>query len=108
MLDIPINNPEILQSLNKFLWFYDEREGEVAQCRLWSNNEDRDHFTGDNHRDSIMSRGSIHNGYPESGKYYSFKSDNKGFLSSLVSTALDNCERAKTGTASSFARALSP
>ena len=71
MLDIPINNPEILETLDKFLWFYNEREGEVAQCRLWCNNEDRDHFTGDNHRDSIMSRGSIHNGYPENGKYYS-------------------------------------
>ena len=60
MLNIPINNPEILETLDKFLWFYNEREGEVAQCRLWCNNEDRDHFTGDNHRDSIMSRGSIH------------------------------------------------
>ena len=33
MLDIPINNPEILETLNKFLWFYDEREGEIAKCK---------------------------------------------------------------------------
>ena len=37
MLDIiPINNSEILETLNKFLWFYNEREGEVAQCKLFN------------------------------------------------------------------------
>ena len=90
MLDIPINNSEILETLDKFLWFYNEREGEVAQCRLWCNNEDRDHFTGDNHRDSIMSRSSIHDGYPESGKYYSFKTDNKGSGKSLTRKVIEH------------------
>ena len=69
MKDIPINNPEILETLNKWLWFYDEREGEIAKCKIYCYNEDRDHFTGDKHRDSIISRGSIHNGFPETGHY---------------------------------------
>ena len=90
MLDIPINNPEILETLNKFLWFYNEREGEVAQCKLWCNNEDRDHFTGDNHRDSIMSRGSIHNGYPENGMYYSFISNNKSSDKTLTRKVIEH------------------
>ena len=78
MLDIiPINNSEILETLNKFLWFYDEREKEIAKCELFHEGKDRDYFTGDKHRDSIMSRGSIHNGFPEKGKFYSFKTDNK-------------------------------
>ena len=78
MKDIPINNPEILETLDKFLWFYNEREGEVAQCRLWCNNKDRDHFTGDKYRDRVISRGSIHNGFPETGYYYSFKTNHEG------------------------------
>ena len=48
------------------------------------NNEDRDHFTGDKHRDSIMSRGSIHNGFPETGKFYSFKTNNKVLVGLLL------------------------
>ena len=72
MKDIPINNSEILETLNKFLWFYDEREGEVAKCKQYGQGADREHFIGDEYRDTIISRGSIHNGYPEKGRYYSF------------------------------------
>ena len=36
------------------------------------------------------------------------KSDNWGFLSSLCSTALDNCESATTGIDNSFAIAFNP
>ena len=85
MLDIiPINNSEILETLNKFLWFYDEREKEIAKCELFNEGKDRDYFTGDKHRDSIMSRGSIHDGFPEKGKFYSFKNDNKNTGGSLT------------------------
>ena len=51
----------------------------LQSVRLYCYNEDRDHFTGDKHRDSIMSRGSIHDGFPETGKFYSFKTNNKRF-----------------------------
>ena len=85
MLDIiPINNSEILETLNKFLWFYDEREKEIAKCVIFNEGKDRDYFTGDEHRDSIMSRGSIHDGFPEKGKFYSFKTDNKNTGGSLT------------------------
>ena len=85
MLDIiPINNSEILETLNKFLWFYDEREKEIAKCVIFDEGKDRDYFTGDKHRDSIMSRGSIHDGFPEAGKFYSFKTDNKNNGGSLT------------------------
>lgn len=90
MLDIPINNPEILQSLNKFLWFYDERNKEISKCRLWCNSKEREHYTGDKHRDSIMSRGSIHNGFPENGNYYSFKTDHKNSSKALTTKVIEN------------------
>ena len=90
MLDIPINNPEILQSLNKFLWFYDERNKEISKCRLWCNSKEREHYTGDKHRDSIMSRGSIHDGFPENGNYYSFKTDHKSAGKSLTTKVIEN------------------
>lgn len=90
MLDIPINNPEILQSLNKFLWFYDERNKEISKCRLWCNSKEREHYTGDKHRDSIMSRGSIHNGFPENGNYYSFKTDHENSSKALTTKVIEN------------------
>ena len=88
MKDIPINNPEILETLNKWLWFYDEREGEIAKCKIYCYNEDRDYFTGDKHRDSIMSRGSIHNGFPETGHYYSFKTNHEGSGKNLTTKVM--------------------
>ena len=90
MLDIPINNPEILQSLNKFLWFYDERNKEISKCRLWCNSKEREHYTGDKHRDSIMSRGSIHNGFPENGNYYSFRTDHENSSKALTTKVIEN------------------
>ena len=90
MLDIPINNPEILQSLNKFLWFYDERNKEISKCRLWCNSKEREHYTGDKHRDSIMSRGSIHNGFPENGNYYSLKTDHENSSKALTTKVIEN------------------
>ena len=88
MKDIPINNSEILETLNKFLWFYDERNQEVAKCRLWCNGKDRNHFTGDKHRDSVISRGSIHNGFPETGYYYSFKTNHQGSGKNLTTEVM--------------------
>jgi len=90
MLDIiPINNSEILETLNKFLWFYDEREKEIKKCVIFDEGKDRDYFTGDKHRDSIMSRGSIHDGFPEAGKFYSFKTDNKNTGGSLTRKTIE-------------------
>ena len=90
MLDIPINNSEILETLDKFLWFYDERNKEISKCRLWCNSKEREYYTGDKHRDTIMSRGSIHDGFPENGNYYSFKTENKNAGKSLTGKVIEN------------------
>ena len=89
MKDIPINNPDVLETLNKFLWFYDERNKEIRKCKMWCNNEDRKHFIGDEYRDTIMSRGSIHNGFPEKGRYYSFGTWASGRGASLTRKTIE-------------------
>ena len=75
MLDIPINNTDILESLNKFLWFYDNRNN--RDWKLWGRSKDRSHFIGDSHKETIISMGKRHNGFPESGHYYNFKPQNE-------------------------------
>ena len=45
MLDIPINNTDILESLNKFLWFYDNKNN--SDWKLWGRSKDRKHFIVD-------------------------------------------------------------
>ena len=75
MLDIPINNTDILESLNKFLWFYDNRNN--RDWKLWGKDKDRHHFVGDAHKDTIISMGRNHDGFPESGHYYNFKPQNE-------------------------------
>ena len=80
MLDIPINNTDILESLNKFLWFYNNRNN--CDWKLWGRNKDRHHFVGDIHKDTIINMGRNHDGFPESGNYYNFKphDENAKFL----------------------------
>ena len=71
MLDIPINNTDILESLNKFLWFYDNKNN--SDWKLWGKSKDRNHFIGNSHKETIISMGKNHDGYPESGHFYNFK-----------------------------------
>ena len=75
MLDVPINNTDILESLNKFLWFYDNKDN--CDWKLWGRSKERNHFIGDSHKETIISMGRRHNGYPESGHYYNFKPQNE-------------------------------
>jgi hypothetical protein len=82
MLDIPINNTDILESLDKWKWFYDNRNN--YDWKLWGRNKERHHFVGDSHKDTIISMGRNHDGFPERGHYYNFKphDDNAKFIPS--------------------------
>lgn len=71
MIDIPINNTDILESLDKWKWFYDNRNNRT--WKLWGKGKNRHHFVGDSHRDTIINMGRNHDGFPETGHYYNFK-----------------------------------
>lgn len=73
MLDIPINNTDILNSLNNFLWFYENRNNK--DWKVGGRSKYRNHFVGDSHKNTIINMGRNHDGYPESGYYYNFKAD---------------------------------
>ena len=73
MLDIPINNTDILNSLNNFLWFYENRNNK--DWKVGGRSKHRNHFVGDSHKNTIINMGRNHDGYPESGYYYNFKAD---------------------------------
>ena len=73
MKDIPINNQEVLDGLNNFLWMYDEREEIQKNFRLHSQGADKDYFTGDEYRDIIVKQDTQHEGYPDEGRNYNMK-----------------------------------
>ena len=45
MLDIPINNTDVLNSLNNFLWFYENRNNK--DWKVGGRSKHRHHFVGD-------------------------------------------------------------
>ena len=75
MLDIPINNTDILESLNKFLWFHDNRYYEG--WKVLGGSQHRHHYVGDSHKETIIGMGRKHDGFPESGHYYNFMAKDK-------------------------------
>jgi hypothetical protein len=75
MRNIPINNPDILDALNKFLWYYDNKDVVKKQLRLHGDPKDRSHFVGAKYRDEIIAQDERHEGFPDSVHSYSLKSD---------------------------------
>ena len=73
MRDIPINNPEVLDGLNNFLWMYKERDEIKKHHQLHSQECDIDWFTGEQYRDVIVKQDTKHEGYPEECRNYNMK-----------------------------------
>lgn len=75
MRDIPINNTEIMNALNKFLWYYDNRDLVQRNLVLHGNAERREHFVGAKYRDEIIAMDGRHEGFPDSVHAFALKAD---------------------------------
>ena len=73
MRDIPINNPEVLDGLNNFLWMYKERDEIAKHHQLHSQGRDIDWFTGEQYRDVIVKQDTKHEGFPDECRNYNMK-----------------------------------
>lgn len=75
MKDIPIKNPEVLEVLNKFLWFYDNKDIVAKNLRVHSDANKRSHFVGEKYRDEIIAMDDRHEGFPDECRGYGLKTD---------------------------------
>ena len=48
LIDVPINNEELLEVLNKFKWFFDERRNLENFVHVTCEGDKREDFIGDN------------------------------------------------------------
>jgi len=80
IIDVPINNSYILESLDDFLWYYENKDLVRENVRLHGNNADQNRFTEETYRDKIVKMAERHDGYPEDLHSYSLKRDRISFL----------------------------
>jgi len=75
MKNIPINNKELLEALNNFLWYYDNKDVVANTLRLNGETSDRQRWMSDLYRDEIVAMDLDHEGYPDYVRSYSLKGD---------------------------------
>jgi hypothetical protein len=86
MKDIPIRNKEFKKTLDKFLWFTQQKVYQaVGQSGASIDKTQAHYYTSEEYRDKIISLGATHDGFPDSMRGYSFqhtrmKLDPKGDL----------------------------
>ena len=80
MIDVPIKNKEVLSVLDRWLWYYDNREDLKKVVRLHGKSTERDFYVGKKHRDEIIAMDTNHEGFPDSVHGYSLKSDRIEFV----------------------------
>lgn len=80
MIDIPINNKDVKQALDNFLWYYNNREVLSKEVHLHGEAKDRSHWVGTKHRDEIIAQDTNHEGFPDAVHGYSLKSDRIQFV----------------------------
>lgn len=80
MKNVPIKNPDVMDALNKFLWYYDNRELVSKTLRLHGSALDRRHFVGSEYRDEIIAMDERHEGFPDNTHSYALKHDRIDFL----------------------------
>jgi len=73
MINVPIKNEELLDILNEWLWFYDNREDVEKYIKLKASDQLMSDWTSAEHRDFIITEGSKHEGYPECLRGYSLE-----------------------------------
>ena len=59
MIDVPINNEELIETLDKFLWFYKERENIDKYIRVTCEGDvgQKERWTTEKHLNEIMDQG---------------------------------------------------
>ena len=75
MRDIPINNPDVLDALNNFLWYYENRDIVARNLKLHGEAKDRKYFMSEKYRDEIIAQDTAHEGFPDAGHSYALKAD---------------------------------
>lgn len=80
VIDVPINNKYILESLDKFLWYYDNLDLIKQNLRLHGRADEQDKYTNSDYRDRIIRMAERHDGYPEECHSYALKVDRLAHL----------------------------
>ena len=80
MNNIPIKNKKILEALNNFLWYYDNKDIVAKNLKLHGKAEDRQYFVSDEYRDKIIHMDEKHDGFPECGHNWGLKCDDHQVL----------------------------
>ena len=75
MKDIPINNSHVLDALNNFLWYYENRDLVQRNVVLNGSPDQRKHFMSEKYRDEIIAMDEKHEGFPDAGHSYALKHD---------------------------------
>ena len=78
LIDVPIENEELIEVLNKFTWFFNERRNLEKFVHITCEGDKREDFIGDNvprGLDFITRQGEHHEGFPDSLKAYSLDSE---------------------------------
>jgi hypothetical protein len=75
MKNVPIKNQEILDALNNFLWYYENRDFVSENLVLHGDKNERENWTGEKYRDKIIAMDERHEGYPDSIHSYALKAD---------------------------------
>tara|TARA_R110000744_G_scaffold100510_2_gene193857 strand:+ start:1634 stop:2302 length:669 start_codon:yes stop_codon:yes gene_type:complete len=89
MKNIPIKNKEILDVLNEFLWYYDNKDFIQKNLRLHGKAKDRDFYVGAEYRDEVIAMDEKHEGFPDAGHSYALKADRLEHLKGSDSKAAD-------------------
>ena len=75
MKNVPIKNQEILDALNNFLWFYDNRKMIEKNYILHGIERQREEYVSSEYRDKVIAMAEKHDGYPETIHSYALKAD---------------------------------
>jgi|TARA_B110000908_G_C10263131_1_gene460905 hypothetical protein len=65
MIDVPINNKELIEKLDKFLWFYEERENLQKYTHVTGEGSSRNEWVSEKYLEEIQLQGHEHEGFPD-------------------------------------------
>lgn len=96
IIDVPIRNPEILDALNHYLWYYENR-GYVEKALHLEGGKNprgtREKYTNSEYRDKIMKMHEAHEGYPDGILGYALKCDRQQHKKNLSSEEVVQFQR---------------
>jgi hypothetical protein len=75
MKNVPIKNPDVLDALNNFLWYFDNRDTVEKHVKLECAGHKREDYVSTKFRDNIIKQDYAHEGYPDAMRGYNLKGD---------------------------------